>query len=585
MAFDGNIIKSLIINLKESILGGRIDKVFQPEKDEIILSIRSNRRNLKLLISANNNYPRVHLTSNNKQNPLKAPDFCMLLRKHIQNGKIKDILQFSNDRIIEILIESKDELNILEEKSILIEIMGKHSNIILVKNNKVIDSIKRVGIDMSKDRQIMPGVNYELPPTTTKYNPYEIESFKKFFNIINLKTHKNLFKAIQESFYGLSPIFIREIIHSSNLSEEIKVETLKEEDIYEVYINIDKFKNLILKNNLSPTIFFEKSIPKYFYLSKLNHLSIMDSKSFDNINELLDYFYLEKANKQILYQKSNDLRKNINNQINKLKNKILKINKELDKARNYKKNQLLGDLITSNIHLIKKGESKVSLINYYDPDSKNIEVDLNKNLTPSQNAQKYYKKYNKDKKAIYELEKQLNLTQNLIDYLDTIIFNIENAQSLDDIDLIKIELEENNIIKTKKTNKKIKKPKATQPLKYTSSEGLKILVGRNNKQNDELTFKISNKEDLWFHIKDQAGSHVILEANNHEFTEISVLESAILAGYHSKSKYQTKVEIDYTKRKYVKKIPGAKPGMVTYSNFSTIIVDATEENYQKIKKE
>ncbi len=584
MALDGTLLYSLKTELENLLIDGKVDKIHQPEKDEIHLLIRNNKTNYRLLLSAHSNYPRIHLSTIQKTNPKKAPSFCMLLRKTLQNGRIRSIEQPYFDRVIKITIDSYDELNILQPKELIIEMMGKHSNILLVdgETGKIIDSIKRVGMEVSSLRQVLPGLTYEHPPLDKK-SPFDIDSLSTFIEVISRSPQDSLIKGLFGNIIGFSPLISRELIERAGLDEDLSVNYIKDEGFYELYQEYKKLLEALKSHTIFPAVYLEKGKPKAFGIYPLTHLSVYERMDFERISEVLEYYYYTKDHKERLKQKSQDLRKTVSLKLQRLVNKYGKLEKDYKTAENAEAHKLKGDLVTANLHRMKKGDKEIEVQNFYDPEQKTIKIPLNIRMTPSENAQKFYKKYNKAKNAQIEIRKQMIRTKKEIEYLQGILSSIDHAQDLNDFEEIREELEEQKIVKSKKKSKK-KQPAPTKPLAFETSEGFTVLVGKNNKQNDRITFKIAGKEDLWFHVKDQPGSHTVMLLNGQEPSDESILEAATLAAYYSKGQNATKVSVDYTQRKHVKSPKGAKPGMVIYEHFSTILVDALEENISSIKK-
>ncbi|QZY57132.1 Rqc2 family fibronectin-binding protein [Crassaminicella profunda] len=576
MPFDGMVVSAIAHELKEKIQKGKIEKIYQPETDEINIFIRCFKEKYKLLLSASSKNPRVHLTKVDKINPQSPPMFCMLLRKHLQGGRILDIRQKEFERIIEIDIESYDELGYMHIKQLIIEIMGKHSNIILLdqSENKIIDSIKRISGDINRYREILPGKTYIAPPNQGKINPISMtfEAFKKALSNSSLGTP--IYKAIYTSIQGISPTVSREICFRANIHDDQATSNLSTND-YEASWNAIKSFILSSQNSFSPNIIVSKEDKHVvdFYCNYLNiYEGIYESIDFDSISTVLEEYYIKRDLFHRSKQKSSDLRKFVTHTIHKLYNKSQKLQEEFITASNLDKHKVYGELLTANLHLVKKGDAHIEVLNYYDPTANTISIPLNINLTPSQNAQKYFKKYTKYKNAQKEIQKQLHETKNEIQYFENLLHTIENAFSLADIEEIRLELMEEGYIKRKKVSSSSKRKISSSPLSFTSSDGFEILVGKNNKQNDQLTLKIASKKDLWFHTKDIPGSHVIVISKNNKIPEATILEAAELAAFHSKGKLSSNVPVDYTLVKNVKKPSGAKPGMVIYENNKTIYI-------------
>lgn len=586
MALDGLVIHSIVNELSSKILGGKIDKVYQPEDDEILLQIRNNKENFKLVLSASSSNPRVYFANNyKKENPITAPMFCMLLRKYIQNGIIVDISQIEFERIIKITVESFDELKEKTKKDIYIEIMGRHSNIILTHSldNKIIDSIKRIPFSVSRVRQLLPGITYNLPPKQDKLNPLNSISKDNFINTLK-EFNGPLFKAIYSNFLGISPIISKEICFRSNLDYNINTTDLSLDNFNNLFNEFNNLFNSINNNKYNPCIVIDESINKVIDFSCIN-LSLYKDLNFINnnsISKILEDYYQTKDIKERIHQRSSDLRKSISIKLERLYNKLEKQNQELIDSENSEIFKIKGELLTSYIYMIEKGMESIEVSNFYDPEYKNIIISLNKNITPSENAQRYFKKYNKMKTAKKEITHQISISLDEINYLENIMLSIENCDNLLELLDIKEELIKEGFLRGKIKNKKDSKL-TTKPNEFISSDGFKILVGKNNKQNDHLTLKVADNNDIWLHTKNIPGSHVIIKTDGKSVTDETIYEAAMLAAFFSKSKLSSQVPVDYTKKKNIKKPNGAKPGMVIYETNSTIYVTPTEELVTKLK--
>lgn len=594
MALDGLVINSLVKELSSQLVDGKIDKIYQPEEDELLLNIRNNGTNYKLLMSANSSNPRVYTTkSHNKKNPMKAPLFCMLLRKHIQNGRIIKIEQPDFERIIKITIESLDELKIRKSKDLIIEIMGRHSNIILVDNeeNKVLDSIKRVPLSVSRYRQVLPGQKYINPPSQNKLNPIDSIDEKTFIDALLNSSKSELYKSIYSSFEGISPVIAKEICIRAKLDIDININHIDRKDFKSLYEIFNRLFNQIKNHIFFPCIAIDKRLNKIIdfsciKLTMFNHFSFIEN---DSINYILETYYLEKDVKERIHQKSQSLRKSISTKLDRLYKKSKKQNEELLESKNADIYKINGELLTAYIYMIQKGMEEVEVVNFYDPNNENVLIKLDKRLTPSKNAQKYFKKYNKLKTALVEITEQLKITEEEINYLENIMLSITNCESIDELDEIKEELIKvgyvKGKIKDKGKSKKIKETNVlkTKPYEFLSSDGFTIYVGKNNKQNDYLTLKMAINSDMWLHTKNIPGSHVIIRFDGEEIPETTIFEAAMLAAYYSKGKMSSKVPVDYTLKKNVKKPSGAKPGMVIYETNSTMYVTPLEEDIVKIQ--
>ncbi len=588
MALDGIVVASTIKELKSLLSGNKIEKIHQPEADELIFSIRSQGKNLKLLLSSSSQHTRVHFTNIAKENPIAPPNFCMLLRKHLQGGRIVGVEQPHFERIIKLTIEAYDELHVIKQKHLIVEIMGKHSNIILVdgETNRIVDSIKRVSIDISRHRQVLPGLTYELPPSQNKLNPLELDDLQQFKSSLSVNMKAQIHKSIYTAFTGISPLIAREVCYNANISEDAPVLAINEDGFEGLYRSFTQLIKLVKDEEFQPCLFIDDSVDKYidFNVLTLNHLNYYRSEKFETTSQLLECFYQNRDSKDRMKQKTQDLRKNISLKVERLYNKLENLQKDLDKAEKAEECKVYGELITANIHLLKDKLNEVKVINYYDPEMNEIVVPLDIKLTPAQNAQKYFKQYNKYKTAVTEVAHQMEISQEEINYLEQILISLEHVTQLSDIEEIQRELIETGYVKKKVGKKNTSNQKKSSYLKYLSSDGFEIYVGKNNIQNDEITFKVSGKNDLWFHIKDMPGSHTILKLTDNSYTDQALLEAATLAAYYSKGKNSTKVPIDYTLRKNVRKPSGAKPGMVIYDNFQTIYVDGDLSTIKDVKE-
>lgn len=561
MALDGIYLYSLINELKDFAINSKIDKVNQPEKDEIILTLRG-KGTKKLLISSSSNYPRLHFTTINKINPLKAPVFCMVLRKYLIGGKIIDITQYSTDRIISIDIENKDELGFDSKYSLIVEIMARHSNITLVRkrDNKIMESIKHIHSNKNSYRVLYPGATFIMPPTSNKLNPF---SFTK-------EELKNLLK---ENINFNESIFSKIITGvGKNLSNDLFIEYKNKFnnltiDNLSLFIT-DYFKN-ILKDNKN-ILFFKDGKVVDFYFKDLISLNNCEKKYFESHSDTLDNFYATKDKQDRLHSKGLDIQRLINTNIERCLKKIKILEKTLKECEAKEDYRIKGEVLTSYIYGFKKGDKDVSVLNYYSENEEYLKISLDENKTPSENIQFYFKKYNKLKNAEEASINQLSINEDELNYLNSVLTSLETADNYADIEEIKKELIETGYVRFRKEKNK-NKIKTNKPLHFMSSDGIDIYVGKNNIQNDYLTLKFAEKTDTWLHTKIIPGSHVIIKGKN--IPESTLLEAATLAAFYSKGKNSTKVPVDYTLVKNVKKPSGAKPGMVIYSTNKTLYID------------
>lgn len=588
MSYDGLVMKSVKEELQEHILGGRVDRIYQQDNNEITLNIRNKGNNYKLLISASGNNPRVYLTKYSKENPQTPPAFCMLLRKHLEGARIIDIMQFKMDRIMSINFQSKNELGDDLTKSLVMEIMGKHSNVILINQStsKIIDSLKRINKNISSLREVLPGMTYSPLPISTKVNPLTV-SKEDFMNLISSGEQRlTLKKYLVQSFTGISPLISAEIIFRSGLDDSRPIISIDSNEKNVLWDNFQAFFNEITRNNFNPTIILneDKSI-KAFSAVDLRQFSDKDNETIDSISDLLDKVYLETDISDRIKQKSQHLRKVVKNNLDKFLLKQEKLTEELNEAIDREKYKVYADLISANIYSIEKGSKKVELTNFYSPDSEIISVPLDFKLSPIQNAQKYYKKYSKLKNAAKIVKIQLEENSKNIEYLNSVMYNIDSSTSVEDIEDIKIELIEENYIKqTKLLKSKDKKKKVSNYETFLTSEGFTIHLGKNNKQNDKLTLKDAQKDDLWFHVKNAPGSHVVLKKEDTSFTDNSIILAANLAAIYSALSSSQNIEVDYTERKNIKRHPSKKPGLVNYTNYKTVNIKPDKDLYNTLIK-
>ncbi|WP_195264059.1 NFACT RNA binding domain-containing protein [Clostridium sp. 1001275B_160808_H3] len=575
MALDGIYLYSLVYDLKKSILNCKIDKINQPEKDEVILTLRKDRQNIKLLISASSKFPRIHLTNISKPNPLQAPMFTMVMRKYLIGGRITDITQLNGDRILQLHIESTDELGFDSKYILIVEIMGRHSNITLVRerDNKVMECIKHISADINTYRVLYPGVNYVYPPNSNKLNPFDfsINDFDSYLNNNDISIDEGIFS---KTFTGISKS-LSISIYENFLQDN---NTINQENIFNF------FKNFMinLENNFNFKIYKDKEVFKDFHCVKLSNLeSAYSSISFENPSELLDEFFTVKDKQDRLLNRSTDLQKLISTNIDRCNNKAKKLKNILKECEEKEKYKINGDLLTSYIYMLKKGLKEISLLNFYNAEEEYVTIKLDENKTPSENIQYLYKKYNKLKKSEESALEQLEKNTEELEYLNSVMTNILNCESYIEIDDIKKELIETGYLKFKNTNKNNKKDKSSKPIHLISSDGIDIYIGKNNIQNDYLTLKFANKNHTWLHTKNIPGSHVILCSDNP--SDIALEEAGILASYYSKAKNSTKVPVDYTKVKNLKKPNGSKPGMVIYHTNYTLYTEPSLYSNLKIE--
>lgn len=585
MALDGITLRSLVHEMKSKLVNGKIDKITQPEKDEIWLTIRNEKQNHKLLISANSSTPRIHFVNDaKKENPLTAPMFLMLLRKHIGNGTIKSVEQRSTERIVEISIDAYDELRVLKNKTLIIELMGKHSNIILVhtEDRKIIDSIKRVSLNISSVREVLPGLTYQYPPGHKKISPIHRLDEDEFRSLCS-NFHSEIYKLFYMSYEGMSPTISKEICYRANVESTEVASSLSEVKTEKLWGTFSRMMSRIEQHEYSPCIVIQRNPHTILDFSAvlLTHYETMELVEYQSIHTACEEFYFLKDKTERIQQRTSALRKKIQTRLDTLQHKTEKQNNEISSSMLLDKDKLYGELLTSYIYQIKTGMSEITLENFYSNNEK-ITIPLDIQKSPSENIQRYFKRYQKSKNRIEELTEQLAIAQKEISYLENVLLSISQIETYDEISEIQDELAKQGYIR-RMGNHKSKKETISSPMEFTSSDGTTILVGKNNTQNDRLTLKLSSPNDTWLHTKDIPGSHVIIRAKQQDISEKTLYEAAILAAYYSKGKFSSNVPVDYTERKNVKKPSGAKPGMVIYVNNSTIYVTPEESVVEQLK--
>ncbi len=583
MPFDGIVTKCIVNELNLILSGGRIEKVFQPETDEIVMLIRSKGQNYRLVASANANYPRLHITSAQKENPKTPPVFCMLMRKHIAGGKLLDISFHDYERVISIHVESVNELGDLSVKKLVVEIMGKHSNIILLNSeDKIIDAVKHIDNDISSVREIMPARQYILPPPQNKQLPENVSPS----NLVNKEDtdSKHIEGLLLNSVKGFSPYTCRDICANAGVASKTPVTELLNTDKVNIISALSNYLDKIKTNSFEPCLIYEDKNflrPIDFYCFR--PLRSPYVQEYELLSNALDDFYSRRDTTERLGQKKGDVVKVVKNGIERCEKKVSIFTDKLRDVADREKLKLFGELITANIYCIPTGAKSVRVLNYYSENEEYIDIPLNEYRSAQDNAQRYFKQFSKAKSTHINVTQQLQDTLSELQYLESVKIMLENCSSKQEIDEIRQELIDQGYMKSSVRNSKKKLDKPSPPLEFVSSDGFQILVGKNNRQNDLLTLKTAGSYDLWLHTKNIPGSHVIIRTERREVTNATLVEAAILAAYHSSAKMSYNVPVDYTIVKNVKKPSGAKPGMVIYENFKTINVTPDENKVIAIK--
>ena len=551
MALDGITTSAIVSELKAALLGGRIDKIHQPLADEIRMSIRGLGSGAKkIIISANSAHPRIHLTESSRENPMTAPLFCMVMRKHIAGGKIIDIVQPNFERIIILRIESANEMGDITTKNLILEIMGKHSNLILTdETGKILDSIKRVTHEKSSVREVLPGKEYVFPPSQDKKNPLLAEQADFLFSL-HLQEGRRLQEFLYQTYTGISPVMAGEICTRAGLDASDSCQETTLENSERLFAAFEKTMQEVKAADFCPAIYYQKENNRIvdFAVLKMQQFQGLAAKPFPSVSALLEGFYQERDNAAHIRQKA--------------------------------------QLLTANIYAVPQGVTTFKTIDYYEESMPEIEIAIDPAKTPAENAQKYFAKYNKAKRTLAALEIQEKQNNEELAYLESVLNALENAKEDADLSEIRTELAESGFIRRQAQKKGQPKPKRAKPLRYISSDGYEILVGKSNLQNDELTLRTAEPTDLWMHTKDIPGSHVIIRTNGQsELPEATMEEAANLAAFYSKAKNSSMVPVDYTQRKNIKKPNGAKPGMVIYLTNKTIYITPDEARIQQMKNE
>lgn len=567
MALDGITVAALKNELSERLTGARVYKIAQPENDELLITFKTNDGQIRLVLSSDATLPLVYLTEANKQAPMTAPNFCMLLRKHIQNGRVTSITQPSLERIIVFEIEHMDELGDMRHKKLIIELMGKHSNIIFTdEEDKIIDSIKHINCFISSVREVLPGRDYFIPNSDDKLNPLNA-TYNDFVSTVPSKAVTTV-KALYSSFTGFSPLMGEELCNRAGIDSSIPANTLDSESLNKLFTEFQKLITAIKSNIFLPNIIYKGDTPVEFGVVDITLYNNLVSKKNSSVSEMLSEFYSKKAEITRIRQKSVDLRKIITTALERNYKKYDLQIKQLKDTEKKDKYKVYGELINVYGYGLEEGAKSFEADNYYTGEK--ITIPLDSTISPKENAKKYFDKYNKLKRTEEALTIQAEETKKEIDHLESISTSLDIALLEEDLTQIKEEMIESGYIKRKGGSKKVKI--TSKPFHYISSDGFHMYVGKNNLQNDELTFKFANGNDWWFHSKKIPGSHVIVRTEGKEMPDRAYEEAAALAAYYSKGREQTTVEIDYVIKKEVKKPAGANPGFVVYyTNYSMSI--------------
>ena len=578
MAFDGITVAALTKELKETICDGRIAKIAQPESDELLLTIKTKEGQRRLSISASASLPLIYLTNDNKPSPMTAPNFCMLLRKHIGNGRIVDVSQPGLERIIQFRIEHLDELGDLRQKTLVIEIMGKHSNIIFCDaKEQIIDSIKHVPAQMSSVREVLPGRPYFIPDTMEKQDPLTAAD-EDFSRALRGKPMR-ISKAVYTSFTGISPVVAEEICYLAGIDSQMTASDLTDDMLTHLYRQFQYYMEDVRNGAFNPVIYFDGNTPKEFSALPLTHFQNLEKKEYGSISEVLSTYYATRNTLVRIRQKSADLRHIVQTALERNRKKYELQSRQLKNTENRDLYKVYGELINAYGYQLPEGSKELTALNYYTGEELTIPLDPVK--TPQENAQKYFARYNKQKRTYEALTELISETGDEIRYLESVESALDIALYEEDLTQIKEELSQAGYIRRRQQKKKAKF--LSRPLHYVSSDGYHMYVGKNNLQNEELTFHFASGNDWWFHAKGVPGSHVILKSGGDEVPDRTFEEAGRLAAYYSKNRGSEKAEIDYIEKKHVKKVNGGRPGFVIYHTNYSLVIDSDISGIEEVK--
>jgi len=587
VAYDGLTMASVAQELQQ-LIGGKIEKIYQPNKDTVLFYLRQQGGGkLRLLISANAMRARVHLTRSVFENPLSPPMFCMLLRKHLEGGRILNIKQQGMERILILNIQSYNELRELCQLQLICEVMGRHSNIILVnpETGLILDGIKKFSHLISRHREVLPGKPYVSPPPQGKANPLEL-SYEKFEQGFLKQINQTLPKAIVGLLDGFSPLLAKELVVRANLEPDTRVESCGIYEYRNLFNALQSLLEELKTGNPSPSLSRPGVQPQVFSAFRLTQFLPEDLLHPASTNETIDLFYSTQVKEGVFNNTQQRYKNTIQKEIARCEKKASLQKETIDGALTLEELRIKGELLLANLYQIKQGENQVLLDNFYDPDNKPILIDLQPELTPAQNAEKYFHQYNKTKNAARKAQIYYDETKSELAYLEAVLHNLETAVTEEDLVDISQELQQQGYIKAVSTRKRREKTVAQkpEPMSFHSSDGFPILVGKNNRQNDYLTLKVAKDKDIWFHTKDIPGSHVVVVNNQGKPLPRKTLEeAAMVAAHFSKGRLGSNIPVDYTEKKYVRKPKGAKPGMVIYDHHNTLFITPDEELIKKLK--
>ena len=580
MALDAVCLRAVLEELRPQLLDLRVDKVQQPSRDQVILLLRGNRR---LLLNAGAGSPRIHFTELLRDNPAEPPMFCMLLRKYLVGGRVESLTQPGMERSAELTFRVTDEFGRESRRTLVLEAIGRRSNLILLdEERRIIDCLRRVDSEMSPERQVLPGLFYELPPTHEKrpFTEGDEADFRAALAAANPERPADAF--LLDTYFGLSPLVARELVFQAAGDSGKRVYELTPEQETALWQAVLSLRRRVEDGDFQPICLYRDGKPAEFsYLPIRQYGDLMENRPMESFSALMDVFYESREREERTRQRGQDLIRSVTSARDRCRRKLAQQRQEFAKCRDRDQLRISGELITANLYRMERGQTKLTAENYYDPDCREITIPLDPLLTPQQNAAKYYKRYTKARTAEKYLTEQMAIAERDEAYLESVLEELRQAETEQDFLDIRAELRENGFLKRSGKEKKELK-RATKPREFRTSGGWRVLVGRNNRQNDRLTTKDADKRDIWLHTQKIHGSHVILCTGGAEPDQQSLLEAASLAAYFSQAQDSTKVPVDYTPVKFVKKPAGARPGMVIYTTYQTLLADPDEELVKRL---
>ncbi|WP_303190298.1 NFACT family protein [Clostridium phoceensis] len=585
MPLDALCLSGVVHELQNALSGAKIDKIYQPGRDEVVLALRAPAGNVKLLLSASPSHPRAHLTQISRENPDKPPMFCMLLRKHLSGARLLELVQPPMERVVDLRLEALDELGDRVERRLVLEAMGRHSNLILLDGEgRIMDCLRRVDSDMSARRQVLPGLFYRLPPAQEKLDPSSLDRAALESALAAAPEESQADKWLLDTFGGLSPLICRELAFRAGGATDARLHQMGEGGRSRLLDELEGLLRSVQENSFTPVMLEKEGHPSDFTFQPISQYGpAVSCVPFPSFSALLDRFYEQRENQERVRQRGQDLIRSVTNARDRAARKIGLQEQELAATRDRERLRQFGDIITSNLHAMEKGMSRLTAADFYDPECPQIHIPLDPLLTPQQNAAKYYKEYNKAKTAESILTLQLEKGRRDLDYLNSVLEAIALAEGERDLQEIRQELTDTGYLRRPSKARDRGKRVASKPMEFRSSSGLRISVGKNNTQNDLLTTKQAFKSDLWFHTQKIHGSHVILWTEGGQPDLTSIQEAAQLAAWFSQGRASGKVAVDYTPVKYVKKPGGARPGMVVYTTYETAYVAPDGELARRLR--